>query len=149
MKTSMLSLLLLVATLSAAAQRYVEPPDVPATSPASDFPVHIRILGVHWNHVNGGYEGYGRADLLGPPIQGVDYTFSCSEPFLHNVHNTEFYQARWKKQDQKLEILMQKVGTDHLQRCELKVSVKPEPYGHYGTAMPAPAASSAPPAPQP
>lgn len=99
---------------------------------------------MHWNHVNGGYDGYGRADLLGATPQGVDYTFSCSEPFLHNVGKAEFYQARWKKPDQKLEILMQKVGSDHLQKCELKTSVKPEPYGKYGPAAAVPPSASAP-----
>ena len=134
---------LVTTALPAFAQFNHEPPDVPATAPAPDFPVHIHIFGVHWNHVNGGYEGYGRADILGATPQGADYTFSCSEPFLHNVQKTEFYQARWKKQDQKLEILMQKVGTDHLQKCELKTSVKPEPYGKY-SAVASPAGPNAP-----
>jgi hypothetical protein len=147
MKSLMLSILLGTAMVSATAQSYIAPPDVPATAPSGDFPIHIRILGVRWNHVNGSYQGYGRADLLGPTIEGVDYTFSCSEPFLHNVHPTEFYQARWKKPNQKLEILMQKVGSDHLQRCELKTTVKPEAYGHYGSVAPASPASTPPPTP--
>ena len=137
---------LFLATSPLFAQRYAQPPDVPASAPASDFPLHVRILNVHWNRVNGGYEGYGRADLLGPPLQGIDYTFSCSEPFLHNAARGEFYQARWKKQDQKLEILMQKVGSDHLQKCELKTAVKSQPYGRYGTAAAPPPADAVPPA---
>jgi hypothetical protein len=125
-------------TVAMHAQNYVVPPDVAATAPSPDFPVHIHVFGVHWNRVNGGYDGYGRADLLGPAPQGIDYTFSCSEPFLHNVGKDEFYQARWKKQDMKLEILMQKVGSDKLHKCELKTSVKPGPYGKYpaGAAVP-------------
>jgi len=132
MKTVVLSLLPLAFAGSLCAQRYTAPPDVPATAPNPDFPLHLRILRNRWNYVGGAYEGFGRADLLGDKPTGLDYTFACGEPFLHNAQPSEFYQARWKKQDQKLEILMQKVGSDHLQKCELKVTLKPEPYGHYG-----------------
>lgn len=111
------------------AQVWHQPPDVAATTLHSDFPVHIHLYHVHWQNIRGSYEGFGRGDLLGPKPQGVDYTFSCSEPFLHNVGKAEFYQARWKKQDQRLEILMQKVGSDKLQKCELRTTLRAEPYG--------------------
>jgi len=144
-------LLLLASAGQLRAQIFTAPPDVPATAPNPDFPLHVRILRVRWNHVRGVYEGFGRADLLGDKPTGLDYTFSCSEPFLHNAQRTEFYQGRWKKQDQKLELLMQKVGSDHLQKCELKVAVKPMPYGNYGSPAGAtrPAADSPPSAPSP
>jgi hypothetical protein len=140
MKAAVLALCL-IAAAPLMAQLWHEPPDVAATTPYSDFPVHIHLYHVHWQNIRGTYEGYGRGDLLGPKPQGVDYTFSCSEPFLHNVGKAEFYQARWKKQDQRLEILMQKVGSDKLQKCELKTTLKPEPYGNAGdsgAASPAP-----------
>lgn len=140
MKRAVFALVLLASSGCLHAQRFTQPPDVPATTPYADYPVHVHLVYGHWNHVNGGYEGYGRGDILGATPQGFDYTFSCSEPFLHNAQKAEFYQARWKKQDQKLEILMQKVGTDHLQKCELKTSLKPEPYGKYGAAPASPAA---------
>jgi hypothetical protein len=144
MKRLYLVLLFALLTASLRAQNYVVPPDVAATAISPDFPLHVHIFGVHWNRVNGGYEGYGRADLLGPPAQGIDYTFSCSEPFLHNMAKDEFYQARWKKQDMKLEILMQKVGSDKLHKCELKTSVRPLPYGKYGAVAPSSAAPAPP-----
>ena len=113
----------------AIAGQWHEPPDVPALKTYSDFPLKVHLFGVHWNRIQGSYSGYGRGNLLGPPMQGFDYTFECSEPFLHNADRDEFYQARWKKQDEKLEILMQKVGSDHLQKCDLKTALKPKPYG--------------------
>jgi hypothetical protein len=129
-------------------QFYAQPPSVPATTPYSDFPLHVHLFGVHWNYVRGGdYLGYGRGNLLGPPTQGFDYTFECGEPFMHNAQGEEFYQARWKKQNEKLEILMQKVGSDKLQKCELKVAFKERPYGPSTPAPPAPPAPApAPPA---
>jgi len=132
MKTIVLCLLLLVPARSLLAQSMTAPPDVPATDPNPEFPLRLHIFHIYWNHVSGIYEGYGRGDLLGDKPTGLDYTFSCSEPFLHNAQPSEFYQARWKKQDQKVEILMQKVGSHHLQKCELKVTLKPTPYGRYG-----------------
>jgi hypothetical protein len=128
-------------------RRFTAPPDVPAATPNPEYPVHARIVQSHWNYVNGGYEGYGRGNILGDKPVGFDYTYSCSEPFLHNAQAAEFYQARWKKQDQRLELLMQKVGTDHQQKCELKVALKAAPYGAAAAAVVA--APAAPPSAKP
>jgi hypothetical protein len=131
MRSLVLAFFLLLIVIPSAAQVFYEPPDVPATAPNPEFPVRVHILGSHWNYVRGSYRGYGRGDLLGDNPVGFDYTYSCSQPFLHNALREEFYQARWKKQDQKLEILTQKVGSDHFHHCELKVALKPVPYMHY------------------
>jgi hypothetical protein len=139
MKSILLAILLFLTAGSLFAQ-FTAPPDVPATTPNPDFPLRVRIFGNRWNHVRGNYQGFGRGDLLGDKPRGFDYTYSCNEPFLHNALKQEFYQARWKKQNLKLEILMQRVGSEHLDRCELKVALKPVPYGRYH----APAASAAP-----
>jgi len=130
MKSILLAIVLLlsVGTLSA---QFIAAPDVPATAPNAEFPLHVRIFGNHWNYSRTGYHGFGRGDLLGDKPVGFEYTYSCSEPFLHNALKGEFYQARWKKQDLKLEILMQKVGSNHLHRCELNVALKHVPYGRY------------------
>ena len=126
-----LSLFFFANSLLAQTSLYTAPPDVPATAPNPEFPLHLHIFTNRWSHVRGNYEGWGRGDLLGDKPTGLDFTFSCGEPFLFNAQQGEFYQARWKKQDHKLEILMQKVGSDHLQKCELNVTLKPTPYGHY------------------
>jgi hypothetical protein len=131
---------MLLLSASSLFAQFTAPPDVPATAPNPEFPLHVRIFGNRWNHVRGSYHGFGRGDLLGNKPTGFDYTYSCSEPFLHNALKGEFYQARWKKQDLKLEILMQKVGSDHLHRCELNVALKPTPYGSYGASGRAPGA---------
>jgi hypothetical protein len=142
-KTAVLLLLFL-------GQAFHEPPDVP-TSPTANpgYPLHLRVLNVHWNHTERyGYQGYGRADLLGPQPQGVDYTFECNQPFLHNAQPGEFYLGRWKKQGQSIELLTQKVGSNKTDKCEVKVALKDAPYGKYGPPA-APASQSAPaPAPQ-
>ena len=140
MKSKIAPALLLIGLTPLLAQRYTASPDVPATAPNAGYPLHVRIMLTHWNHINGGYQGYGHGDVLGDTVSGFDYTYSCSEPFLHNAQKGEFYQAKWKKENQKLELLMQEMGSDHEHKCELKVSMKPAPYGHYGGAEAAPAA---------
>jgi len=130
-----------------------EPPNGPATKPQPDYPVQLRILETHWTRNLGTYTGYGRADLLGPDIRGLDFTFECSEPFLWNTLHGEFYQAKWKKPDQQLEILVQRVGSEHLSHCTLKTSLKSAPYSKTSPGwlkpLPAPATPAADTSPKP
>jgi hypothetical protein len=127
----------------ARAQRFSALPDVPSTTPDPKYPVHLHLVMNHYNHVNGSYEGYGRGNILGNPMRGFDYTFNCTEPFLRTAQPDEFYQARWKKQDAKLELLMLKVGSNHTQHCDLNVAIKPVPYRTSADApAPAPASSA-------
>ncbi len=141
MRTLTLALLILLLVCPLVAQRFYEPPDVPATVADPEFPLRVRIIESRWNHVWQSYAGWGRGDLLGDKPVGFDYTYSCGQPLLHNAQRAEYYQARWKKQDQKLELLTQKVGSGHVHRCELKIALKPGPYGHYN-AQTAPGADS-------
>ena len=129
-----------------------EPPDVPATVPNPEYPLHVRILNSHWNWMGRqGVHGFGRANLLTTPAIGIDYTYSCDEPFLHNQEPGEFYQAKWKKQDQEMTLLLQKVGSNKTQKCDVKVALHDVPYGRPEVATPQttasqPASSTAPPA---
>ena len=43
-------------------------------------------------------------------------------------HGDEVYSARWKKQDQQLEMLVSKMGSGKSDRCVLKVDLKPYVY---------------------
>jgi hypothetical protein len=102
-------------------------PDGPATAPNPDFPVHVQVLQTQATAGRYGAHGFGRGNILGTPDKGIDFTYQCSAAVLNNG-KTEFYQARWKKQDAKLEILMQRIGSDHLDKCELEVALKAAPY---------------------
>ncbi len=140
MKIASCVLLLSLSVPSLFAQRYYAAPDVPSTAPNPQYPLHVHVFANHYNYDNGGYHGYGRADILGTKPSGFDYTYSCSEPFLHNAQAAEFFQAKWKKQNEKLELLMLKVGSNREQKCQLNVTLKQTPYGQYGTsAAPEPA----------
>ena len=102
-------------------------PDGPATAPNPDFPVHVRVIQTQGRAGRQGARGFGRANILGTPEKGIDFTYQCGEAVL-NTGKNEFYQARWKKQDSKLELLMQRIGSDHLDKCDLEVTVKAAPY---------------------
>jgi hypothetical protein len=104
------------------------PPSDPATARNPEYPVHVHILVVNSNGGGGEYHGHGRGDILGPTLQGFDYTFSCSQPFNNNRLAAEFYQAKWKKPNEKLQILLQPIGSNHIGHCDLNIALKPKPY---------------------
>jgi hypothetical protein len=118
------------------AQFYPTPPSDPATVPNANYPVHVHIIIAKASGGQGDYHGFGRGDILNPTLQGFDYTFSCGQPFNNNRLPNEFYQARWKKNNEKLEILLQPIGSNHINRCELNVALKARPYGHYTNPLP-------------
>jgi hypothetical protein len=113
----------------ATAQFYPEPPCGPSTKPNPAYPLHVHIFGVHFlGQGNWGYQGYGRANLLGPNPVGLDYTFQCGRRPMYNAQADDYYQARWKKPDQQLEMLMQDIGKNKVVRCNVNVVEKPGPY---------------------
>ena len=103
-------------------------PDGPVLQPNPDYPVHVQVLRTSANATRMGAHGFGRGNILGPPDRGIDFIYDCSQAILNNGP-TEFYQARWKKPDQKLELLMQRTGSDHLDKCTIEITYKPVPYG--------------------
>jgi hypothetical protein len=105
----------------------INTPDGPAVAPNSQFPLHVEVLVTQASADRSGSRGFGRGNILGPPEKGIDFTYECSEAIL-NTNKNEFYQARWKKQDRRLELLMQRIGSDHLDKCDIDIAYKAQPY---------------------
>ena len=105
----------------------INTPDGPATAPNLQFPLHVEVLRTQATADRTGSRGFGRGNILGSPDKGIDFTYECSAAIL-NTNKNEFYQARWKKQDRRLELLMQRIGSDHLDKCDIDISYKPQPY---------------------
>jgi hypothetical protein len=105
----------------------VSSPDGPATVTNPQFPIHVQVLATKADNTRIGARGMGRGNILGDTVKGIDFAYDCAEPIL-NTGPAEFYQARWKKQDQKLELLMQRIGSDHLDKCTIAITYKPAPY---------------------
>ena len=91
-----MTMLTKVLLLFAFTGQYYHTPNIAATVPAPDFPLRVHFFVVKGSYHNGDFEGFGRADLLGTPPQGMDLTFECGEPFLSNGNTLESYPARWK-----------------------------------------------------
>jgi len=105
----------------------ISTPDGPATAPNPQFPLHVEVVQTQATAGRDGSRGFGRGNILGTPDKGIDFTYQCSSAVL-NTGKNEFYQARWKKQDRQLQLLMQRIGSDHLDKCDLDVSYKAQPY---------------------
>lgn len=105
----------------------INTPDGPATNPNPQFPLHVEVIQTQATARRNGSTGFGRGNLLGSPAKGIDFTYECSAAIL-NTNKNEFYQARWKKQDRRLELLMQRIGSDHLDKCDIDISYKAHPY---------------------
>jgi hypothetical protein len=129
MKAAVVVLVTLVSVVANAQYLNYQPaPCVPAEQPNPDFPLRVHVLGINWQHNGWGYRGWGRANLVGDQAEGLEYTFSCGDRFMRNAQGDEFYQARWKKPHQKLEILMQQIGAKKPEKCELEVAERARPY---------------------
>jgi hypothetical protein len=138
MKIALLLFALVIPATAAHAQRM--PPGTASTVPNPDYPLHIRVLSQGERvHNQFGTHSFGRADLLGDPIRGMDYSFDCMSGFMWNQAG-EYYQGRWKKPDQKIEILVQRIGSNHVDKCDINVTMKSEPYGKYKASAAQPAA---------
>lgn len=140
---SVLFSLALAAQIHRGFPTYTQPAEVAATTPNPNYPLHLHILGSHRSYDSFGTKSYGRGNLIGSPTLGFDYVSGCPGGFLHNAEKDEFYQGRWKKPNQKIEILTQKIGSDHVDRCEISVTLKSTPYGRPSTPAAPPAAQSA------
>jgi hypothetical protein len=66
--------------------------------------------------------------VLGPPEEGFDYTEDCNQRFAMRPEGDQYFRARWKKNGQRLEILIQELGSSRITACELKVAMREEPY---------------------
>jgi hypothetical protein len=105
----------------------------------ADYPLQIQVIESHWHrHRYNGVEtvdGWGRGDVRdGDSIRGFDFTYSSGEPF-HRTAGDDHYLAKWKKESQRMEMLVGAIGApDKYQTYDLKTSVREDVYvpGHDG-----------------
>lgn len=123
-----------------------EAPEVPVAGPDPDFPLQLHVITGSRLYDQFGAHGYGYANLLGSPPQGVDYSYNCNMGFRANTREQDFYLARWVRPNEELEVLMQRAGGDKPERCKVKVNLQTKAYdrrlrpstGGPGTAAPVP-----------
>lgn len=99
----------------------------------ADYPLQIQVIESHWNtHRYNGIEtvdGWGRADVRdGDSVRGFDFTYSSTQPF-HRTVGGAHYLAKWKKEPQKMELLVGEIGaSDKYRSFDLKTSVRDDVY---------------------
>jgi hypothetical protein len=105
----------------------------------ADYPLQIQVIESHWHthRYNGveGVDGWGRGDVKdGDSVRGFDFTYSSAQPFHRTVGDVH-YLAKWKKEPQRMEMLVGEIGaSDKYQTFDLKTSVREDVYvpGHDG-----------------
>jgi hypothetical protein len=104
-------------------------PAVPAIVTDPEYPLRVQLA------QTGGSSGtfqklsaWGHGNVLGPPTAGFDFTADCNERFAPRPEAEQYFRARWKKQGERLEILIQEFGASRISRCELKVAMQEQPY---------------------
>jgi hypothetical protein len=104
-------------------------PAVPAIVSDPDYPLRVQLAqtgssAASFQHVS----AWGHGNVLGSPAQGFDFTADCNERFAPRPEGEQYFRARWKKPGQKLEILIQEFGSNHITACELKIALQDQAY---------------------
>jgi hypothetical protein len=105
-----------------------------------DYPVQFHVLEGQRREGSATDQGWGTANLADPstqtPLQGADYQYDCDHGFLNNSQRDNYYQGRWIKPDQKLELLLQRAGSDKVDRCTVSVAIHAQSYPERRPAQP-------------
>ncbi|ADW70724.1 hypothetical protein [Granulicella tundricola] len=100
--------------------------------PSTDHLIQFHVLDGQRQEDSFGDHGWGIANLVDPQpgsvLQGADYRFDCSRGFVTSSQLDNYYQGRWTRPGQKLELLLQRPGSDKVDRCTVSVALRPDPY---------------------
>jgi hypothetical protein len=122
-------------------------PDFAYEVRAPDYPVQFHVVDTQRREGPNDDVGWGTANLFDPatnaPRQGASFQYECNYGFMPNSQLQTYYQGHWVEPGSKLEILMQRPGSDKVDKCVLQVSLQPQPYPERAMAVPASPASPA------
>ncbi len=103
-------------------------PAVPAIVSDPDYPLRVQLAQTGSNMSFNKVSAWGHGNVLGPPVEGFDYTADCNQPFAPRPEGNQYFRAHWKKPGLKLEILIQEFGSERITVCELKVAMQEQAY---------------------
>ncbi len=104
-------------------------PAVPAIVSDPNYPLRVQLAQTGLSVGSSQHlDVWGHGNVLGTPLQGFDYTADCNQRFAPRPEGDQYFRARWKKPGQRLEILIQEMGSDHIIVCELKVALQDQAY---------------------
>ena len=120
----------------------------PAQTEDPKYPLKIRIMERNVVRSRFAVRSWGRADLYdGQKVHGFDYQTDCNI-IVMTSRGDERFSARWKKQDQELEMLVTKIGAAKPEKCVVKANLQPFVYEFESGAIttePLPGAAPVPP----
>jgi hypothetical protein len=113
-------------------------PDFAYEEPQLDYPLHFHVVDGQRTEDDTQDHGWGTANISYPSaqsVQGAEFKYDCSYGFLTNTQITGYYQARWVKPGSELEVLLQRPGSDKMDKCSVAVTLKAQkvPESHHIT----------------
>jgi hypothetical protein len=100
--------------------------------PAPEYPVQFHVLDTQRKEDDFGDHGSGTANLSDPSagvlLEGGEFQYDCGRGFLVNTQLTNYYPGKWVKLGAELEILMQRPGSDQVDKCKVRVQIQPDAY---------------------
>jgi hypothetical protein len=118
--------------VSSSLRKRWQDPDFAYEETQLDYPLHFHVVDGQRTEDDAADHGWGTANLSDPsaraPLQGAEFSYNCLYGFLTNSQLTGFYQARWVKPGSELEVLLQRPGSDKVDKCKVEVNLKPQPY---------------------
>jgi len=101
----------------------------------ADYPLQIQVIETRWHlHVHrrlgiAHVDGWGRGNIRnGDSIRGFDFVYSSPQP-LERTFGKVQYLAKWKKEAERMELLVSKNGArDKYQTYDLKTTVIEDVY---------------------
>lgn len=107
------------------------PPLAPFTEPNAKYPLKVKLLQANSNRTAQGAvaitQTVGSGNLIGEKTVGFDFNSTCAGG-LTSTTGDDFYQAKWKKEDKKMELLTLEQGKTKSSTCAIEVTMKDKPY---------------------
>jgi hypothetical protein len=118
--------------VSSSLRKRWQDPDFAYEETQLDYPLHFHVVNGQRMEDGSADHGWGTANLSDPATQanpqGAEFSYNCSYGFLTNSQLTGFYQARWVNSGSELEVLLQRPGSNKVDKCKVEVNLKPQPY---------------------
>jgi len=107
-------------------------PDFAYEEAQLDYPLHFHGVDGQRTEDDKADHGWGTANLSDPAgqahPQGAEFSYNCTYGFLTNTQISGYYQARWMKPGSELEVLLQRPGSDKVDKCSVQVTMKAQVY---------------------
>lgn len=106
-------------------------PDFAYEEAQLDYPLHFHVVDGQRTEDDAADHGWGTANLSDPAertLQGAEFSYNCTYGFLTNTQISGYYQARWVKPGSELEVILQRPGTDKVDKCSVAVTLKAQKY---------------------